>query len=106
MVAIILVSIIGLMELIGDVLFKKWASGKVEVNSYIVIGILSYIMIAILYAFSLRHGMLSIVNAMWQGVSLLCTFLLGVLYFKERPNIKQLLCIALIFIGTLGLMLI
>jgi len=106
MIEIVLVTIIGLVELVGDVLFKKWADGKFEFNRNLGIGILSYIIIAILYAISLRHGMLSIVNAMWQGISLLCTFLLAVLYFKERPTIKQLLCIGLIFIGTVGLIIV
>jgi len=106
MIEIVLVTIIGLIELVGDVLFKKWASGKFEFNMYIGIGIFSYLTIAILYAISLRHGMLSIVNAMWQGISLLCTFLLAVIYFNERPNTKQLVCIALIFIGTVGLIII
>tara|TARA_X000000950_G_scaffold289489_1_gene414191 strand:- start:23717 stop:24037 length:321 start_codon:yes stop_codon:yes gene_type:complete len=106
MIAILLVTLIGLMEIIGDIVLKNWSLGKVEMNKYMIIGIITYIIIAILYAFSLKHGMLSVVNAMWQGISLLFTFLLAVLYFKERPSTKQLLCIGLIFIGTLGLMFI
>jgi small multidrug resistance pump len=76
------------------------------INWFLIIGVLIYNIIGILYAFSLRYGLLSIINSIWQGVSLLFTVLLGIFYFNERPNIKQMICILFVFIGTIGLIFI
>ena len=104
--AILLILIIGIIEIISDILFKFWAKGNIEINWFLIIGVLIYNIIGILYAFSLRYGLLSIINSIWQGVSLLFTVLLGIFYFNERPNIKQMVCILLVFIGTIGLIFI
>ena len=103
---VLLIIIIGIIEIIADILFKFWAKGNIEINIYIIIGVFIYNIIGILYAFSLRYGLLSIVNSIWQGVSLLFTVLLGIIYFKERPTFKQGVCILFICIGTIGLIFV
>lgn len=106
LIAIFLVSLIGFMEIIGDIYLKFWSKGSIEFNKFIIIGTITYALIGIVYGFSLRYGLLSIINAMWQGLSLIFTFLLAVFYFNERPTYKQLFCIALIFVGTIGLIIL
>jgi len=103
--ATLLVIFICLLEVCADILFKRWSNGKVEFNFNMFFGIIVYICIGILYGFSLRFGLLSIVSSLWQGFSLLFTFLLAIFYFKEKPNIKQICCIILVFIGTIGLII-
>tara|TARA_B110000305_G_scaffold240888_1_gene312917 strand:- start:4050 stop:4208 length:159 start_codon:yes stop_codon:yes gene_type:complete len=52
------------MEIIGDISLKLWSKGNVEFNKFIVIGTITYAIIGIVYGFSLRYGLLSIINAM------------------------------------------
>lgn len=105
-VAVWLVFLIGLMECVGDVVFKHWANGPAEVNRNIIIGTVVYALIGILYAISLRHGMLSVVSSIWQGVSVLFTLLIATIYFKERPTLQQVGCIMLVVVGTGGLIIL
>ena len=105
-IAVWLVILIGLLECVGDVVLKHWADGPTEVNRNIIMGTALYAMIGILYGVSLRYGMLSVVSSIWQGVSLLFTFLLATIYFKERPTRSQIGCIALVMLGTVGLIVL
>ena len=104
--AVLLVILIGLMECICDVVLKRWANGRAEINAYIIIGVAIYAVIGMVYAISLRHGMLSVVSSMWQGVSLIFTFFIAILYFNERPTNPQIGCIGLVVVGTIGLVML
>ena len=101
----VLVILIGLMESIGDVMFKHWADGRAAVNRNLIVGIVLYAVIGLVYAISLRYGMLSVVSSMWQGMSVVFTFLIATLYFNERPTILHIGCIGLVVAGTIGLVL-
>ena len=83
-----IIVIVALLEIVAELFLKKWSKGEVEINLFLLLGILVYMIVAVLYAFSLRYGMLSIVSALWQGLTLIFTFLLAVLYFNELPSIK------------------
>ena len=100
---ILFVIVICLIECVCDALFKYWSQGPLKISHNLVIGIVLYLAIGALYAMSLRYGLMSSVSSIWHGLSLLLTFLLSVLYFKERPSKKTLCFIGLIFAGTAGL---
>ena len=57
---------VALLELVADIFLKKWSKGEIEINMFLLLGILVYMIVAVLYAFSLRYGMLSIITALWQ----------------------------------------
>ena len=100
---ILFVIVICVIECVCDTLFKYWSQGPLRVSHNLVIGISLYLAIGALYAMSLRHGLMSSVSSIWHGLSLLLTFLLSVLYFKERPSRKTMCFIGLVFVGTVGL---
>ena len=100
---IIFVIVICIIECVCDVLFKYWSQGPLQISHNLVIGISLYLVIGALYAMSLRSGLMSSVSSILHGLSLLLTFLLSVIYFKERPSKKTLCFIGLVFVGTIGL---
>ena len=100
---ILFVIVICIIECVCDALFKYWSQGALKISHNLVIGILLYLVIGALYAMSLRHGLMSSVSSIWHGISLLLTFMLSVMYFKERPSKKTLCFIGLVFAGTVGL---
>lgn len=48
---------------------------------------------------------LGVVYAIWAGMGILATTLIGFLFFAEHLGVFQLICIALIFAGAIGLRL-
>lgn len=44
--------------------------------------------------------------AVWTGIGVICTTILGILLFNESMDLGKLVCIGLIFSGVIGLKLI
>ena len=44
--------------------------------------------------------------AVWSGIGIIGTSILGAIIFQENINLAKVLCIGLIFVGVIGLNLI
>ena len=65
-----------------------------------------YIASAIFLALALKKLPLGTVYAMWTGMGIVGTSILGVLLFHEKLTLPQLLCVLLIVGGIAGLKLL
>ena len=77
-------------EIIAIWLLTEWS--KKDKIYYIILGILSYILVAVFFALLLRElsgDKLAIVNGIWQVIGLIAVTLLGVLFFKEKIHLYQ-----------------
>ena len=58
------------------------------------------------FGFSLKQIEVSIAYAIWSGIGVIGTSILGAMLFKESIGIIKMVCIALITIGLIGLNLV
>lgn len=65
--------------------------------------ILAYVLGFTFFGFSLRSIDIRVAYAIWAGVGIVGTMLLGIFVFGESLNFAKTLFIGLIFIGALGL---
>lgn len=70
-----------------------------------IVTVVGYILSAIFLSLALRQLPLGTAYAMWTGVGILGTTILGVFLFNEKLNIPQIICVLLIVIGIAGLKL-
>ncbi|MCX7596466.1 MAG: multidrug efflux SMR transporter [Fischerella sp.] len=73
---------------------------------YLVGAIVGYPLAFSFFAFSLKTIDISIGYAVWSGIGILGTSILGAIIFQENISLAQALCIGLIFVGAIGLNLI
>jgi quaternary ammonium compound-resistance protein SugE len=71
-----------------------------------VITIAGYIASAVFLSMALKKIPLGTAYAIWTGIGILGTSILGVVLFKEILNPAQMICIALIAAGIIGLKLL
>jgi multidrug transporter EmrE-like cation transporter len=88
-----------LLEVAGDVFFKKWALEHKNVLLYI--GLLIYFSGAIFWALSLKFEYLSRAISIFTILNLIIAVLAGVLFFKENLSITNKLGIALGIISVI-----
>ena len=70
-----------------------------------IITVVGYIASLLLLSAALKKLPLGTAYAVWTGIGILGTTLLGVLLFKEQLNAVQVICILLIVLGIVGLKL-
>ena len=46
-----IIFVVALLELVADIFLKKWSKGEIEINMFLLLGILVYMIVAVLYAF-------------------------------------------------------
>lgn len=76
-----LIGIAVVLEVIADVLFKKWALENKD--TLLLIGLAFYFVGTVFWAFSLRQELLSKAISVFTVLNLIMVILVGVLYFKE-----------------------
>ncbi|PAX08174.1 DMT family transporter [Sphingomonas lenta] len=103
MTAWVLVALAISLEILGTFLlklsngFEKWRWGSLS--------ILCYSLCFWVLAPALRVLPVGVVYAIWSGVGIVAAAALGVMFFGERLSAFQLVCIALILAGAVGLRL-
>ncbi|MEK6963828.1 MAG: SMR family transporter [Nanoarchaeota archaeon] len=90
-----------LLEVIADVLFKKWALDNKSL--LLGLGLFLYLIGTMFWAFSLKHEYLSKAISIFTVLNLVAVALIGVLVFKEDLSSVNKLGIAL---GVLSVVLI
>ena len=90
-----------LLEVVGDVFFKKWSTDSKNILLYI--GLLIYFIGTIFWAISLKYEYLSKAISVFTVLNLVIVVLVGVLYFKEDLTLINKIGIGL---GILSVVLI
>ena len=80
----------------------KMSNGFTVLIPSIIAGV-GYIASAVFLAIALRKLPLGTAYAMWTGMGILGTTLLGVFLFHEKLSVPQVICVILIVIGIAGL---
>jgi len=84
------------------VLFMKASDGfQQRTNS--VIAVIAYMLSFVFLTLALKRLPVGTANAVWAGASTLLVAILGVFFFKESLNARQMIFLALIVIGLVGL---
>lgn len=94
--------------LIAGVLEITWAVAMKMSNGFsvlmpsIIAGV-GYIASAVFLAIALKQLPLGTAYAMWTGMGIVGTTLLGVFLFHEKMSVPQVICVILIVVGIAGL---
>ncbi len=91
----------GALEITWAVAMKKSDGFTVLIPS--IITVVGYVASAVFLALALKQLSLGMAYAMWTGMGIVGTTLLGIILFKEKISVPQLVCIVLIVIGIIGL---
>ena len=100
----LMLALAGIMEVTWAVAMKAADGFTVLLPS--VVTVVGYILSAVFLSLALKELPLGTAYAMWTGFGIVGTSLLGVLLFHERLSGPQILCVALIVVGIVGLKLL
>lgn len=96
--------IAGILEITWAVAMKMSDGFTVLVPS--IITVVGYIASAVFLAIALKHLPLGTAYAMWTGMGIAGTTLLGIVIFHEKLSISQIICVIMIVVGIVGLKLL
>lgn len=91
----------GALEITWAVAMKK-SNGFTVLIPSIITGV-GYIASAVFLAIALKQLPLGTAYAMWTGMGIVGTTLLGIILFNEKLSVPQVVCVILIVIGIAGL---
>lgn len=94
----------GILEIVWAVSFKY--SHGFTVLPATIIAVITYIASAVFLSLALRWLPLGTAYAIWVGIGIIGTSVLGVALFGERLTVSHILCIAIILCGVIGLKLL
>ncbi len=100
----IILLIAGILEITWAVAMKMSDGFTILIPS--IVTAVGYIASAVFLAIALKQLPLGTAYAMWTGMGILGTTLLGVFLFNEKLSIPQIVCVLLIVIGIVGLKLL
>lgn len=100
----IILLIAGILEITWAVAMKMSDGFTIFIPS--IVTAVGYIASAVFLAIALKQLPLGTAYAMWTGMGILGTTLLGVFLFNEKLSIPQIVCVLLIVIGIVGLKLL
>ena len=89
--------IAGILEITWAVAMKMSDGFTVLVPS--IITVVGYIASAVFLAIALKHLPLGTAYAMWTGMGIAGTTLLGIVIFHERLSISQIICVIMSVVG-------
>ena len=84
------------------VVAMKMSNGFTVLIPLIITGV-GYIASAVFLAIALKQLPLGTAYAMWTGMGIVGTTLLGVFLFHEKLSVPQVICVILIVVGIAGL---
>ncbi|TBR58939.1 hypothetical protein B4U84_24010 [Westiellopsis prolifica IICB1] len=70
---------------------------------YLTGAIIGYPLAFSFFAFSLKTIEVSVGYAVWSGIGIIGTSILGAMMFQEHISLAKALCIGFIFVGVIGL---
>ncbi|MBQ6407742.1 MAG: multidrug efflux SMR transporter [Butyrivibrio sp.] len=100
----IILLLAGLFE-VGWAITMKYSDGFTVLLPS-VITVIGYIASAVFLSMALKHLPLGTAYAMWTGMGIVGTSILGVFLFHEKLSAPQVICVILILVGIIGLKLL
>ncbi|OLR56741.1 hypothetical protein BHK98_12110 [Hornefia porci] len=100
----IILGIAGALEITWAVAMK-FSGGFTQLIPSVITAV-SYVASAVFLALALKNLPLGTAYAIWTGIGIIGTSVLGVLLFRETVSLPQWICIALIVVGVIGLRLL
>ena len=100
----IILLLAGLFE-VGWAIIMKYSEGFTVLLPS-VITVVGYIASAVFLSMALKHLPLGTAYAMWTGMGIVGTSILGVFLFHEKLSATQVICVILILVGIIGLKLL
>ena len=100
----IILLLAGLFE-IGWAIAMKYSDGFTVLLPSVITAV-GYIASAVFLSMALKQLPLGTAYAMWTGMGIVGTTLLGVLLFQEKLSVPQVICVILILVGIIGLKLL
>ena len=74
-------------EVSAEILLHKWATS--QRLPYLVIGVIMYVLLALVFAHAMRHGELTTINAGWQCGNIVLVSAYGVLVLRDKLTLRQ-----------------
>lgn len=93
--------IAGALEITWAVTMKM-SNGFTDTDTFNYTGV-GYIASAVFLSIALRQLPLGTAYAMWTGMGIEGTTLLGIFLFNEKLSVPQVICVILIVVGIVGL---
>lgn len=84
---LLLISLAVLLEVAGDILFKKWAIENRQL--LLLVGLIVYFVGTIAWAFSLKYDYISKAISILSVLNLVIIVLVGVLFFNEQLSLPN-----------------
>lgn len=100
----IILLLAGLFE-VGWAVSMKYSEGFTVLLPSVITAV-GYIASAVFLSMALRHLPLGTAYAMWTGIGIVGTSVLGIFLFHERLTFLQVICVILILVGIIGLKLL
>ncbi len=91
------VLLIVMMETMAMTCFKR----SVDSNAWFAVGVLFYAAVGYLLRSTFNSTGMAMTNALWSGLSVVATTLVGILLFKETLHLHDFFAIALIAGGVM-----
>ncbi len=101
LIFLVLVGLAVALEIVADVLFKKWSLESK--NLLLIVGLAIYFAGTVFWAFSLKYEFLSKAISAFAVLNVIAIALVGVLFFKEDISLLNKIGIGL---GALSLILV
>ena len=100
----IILLLAGLFE-IGWAIAMKYSDGFTVLLPSVITAV-GYIASAVFLSMALKQLPLGTAYAMWTGMGIVGTTVLGVFLFQEKLSVPQVICVILILVGIIGLKLL
>lgn len=91
------VLLIVMLETMAMSCFKK----SIDSNAFFAVGVLFYAAVGYLLRLTMNATGMAMTNALWSGLSVVATTVVGILLFKETLHVHDYFAIALIGTGVM-----
>jgi small multidrug resistance pump len=91
------VLLIVMLETMAMSCFKR----SIDNNAFFAVGVLFYALVGYLLRLTMNESGMAMTNALWSGMSVAATTVVGILLFKEMLHLHDYFAIALIVSGVM-----
>jgi multidrug transporter EmrE-like cation transporter len=91
------VLLIVMLETMAMGCFKR----SIDNNAFFAVGVLFYALVGYLLRLTMNESGMAMTNALWSGMSVAATTVVGILLFKEMLHLHDYFAIALIVSGVM-----
>lgn len=89
---------LSVIEIVSLYYLKRY--GDTSNITHITIGVVGYIIIAVLLSMLFKHGKIGIINHSWNVITSIAAFGVGYLFFKENIDVKEFTGLLMSIVGV------